>query len=314
MARKVIIDCDPGIDDAVALCQALFDPRLEVLAVTAVAGNVPAEMASQNVQAIIDHLDPARTPRIGIASPPNAGHVVDARHIHGDDGLGNVALAYTRHHQQHAAEKLISDTVRAYPDEVSLLCLGPLTNAARALRRDPQVASQLDELVIMGGSIQAGGNITPAAEFNIYCDPLSAREVFLADINKRLVPLDVTRQVLFGMDLLNQLPGESSRAGWLLRSSLPQIFRAYHQLLGQERVNLHDAVAVLAVTDPELFEQKTMAGDVETGQGLSLGATIFDRRPNQAWQNNMLVACTVDATAAAQRIVQALQRAGEQTR
>jgi purine nucleosidase len=313
MARKLIIDCDPGIDDAVALSQALFDPRLEVLAVTAVGGNVPADQASENVQAIVNQLDPARTPRVGTATPPPAGHMVDARHIHGENGLANVSLPFSRHHQQHTAEKLICDLARAHPGEVTLLCLGPLTNAARALQRDPQLADDLDQLVIMGGSIQAGGNITPAAEFNIYCDPASAREVFLSPANKLLVPLDVTYQVLFSMELLSQLPSESSRAGWLLRKILPQMFRAYHELLGQERINLHDAVALLAVTEPGLFEQRAMAADVETTAGLSLGATVFDRRANQAWQNNIQVVRTVDATAAAQAILQALKQAGEKS-
>ncbi len=313
MARKVIIDCDPGIDDAVALSMALFDPRLEVLAVTAVAGNVPAEQANRNVQAIIDYLDPPRIPRIGNTGEQRQGHLVDARHIHGENGLGSVELPVSSHHQQHPAEKVICDLAHTYPEEITMICLGPLTNLARAFQREPRLPGLLDQLVIMGGSVSGVGNVTPAAEFNIYCDPASARTVFRAPVAKTLVPLDVTRQVFFGMDLLNQLPSESTRAGWLLLQILPQIFRSYHQLLGQEVINLHDAVAMLAVTEPELFEMESMAGDVEVQGELSVGATVFDRRSNQVWQENMDVACTVDATVAGQRIIKSLEKAGERS-
>ena len=311
MARKVIIDCDPGIDDAVALSMALFDPHLEVLAVTAVAGNVPAEQANRNVQAIIDHLDPPRIPRIGNTVEQRQGNLVDACDIHGENGLGSIELPISSHHQQHPAEKVICDLAHAYPEEITIICLGPLTNMARAFQRDPRLAGLLNQLVMMGGSVHAVGNVTPAAEFNIYCDPASARTVFRAPVAKTLVPLDVTRQVYFGMDLLNQLPSESTRVGWLLSQILPQMFRSYHHILGQERINLHDAVALLAITEPELFEMESMAGDVEVQGELSAGVTVFDRRPNRAWQKNMDVTCTVDATVARQRIIKSLVNAGD---
>src|SRR6185503_9221040 len=128
MPRKVIIDCDPGIDDAVALTMALFDPRLEVVAVTAVAGNAPAERATLNVQAIIEQLDPPRFPRVGTATALENVASPNARHIHGDDGLGNAGFQVSQLARQHPSEKLICDEVRAAPGEVTILCLGPLTN------------------------------------------------------------------------------------------------------------------------------------------------------------------------------------------
>src|SRR5687767_7755754 len=128
MPRKVIIDCDPGIDDAVALTLALFDPRLEVVAVTAVAGNVPAERATLNVQAIIERLDPPRYPRLGAATAAEDVPYIDCRHLHGADGLGGSNFAVSQLARQHPAEKLISDEIRAAPGEVTILCLGPLTN------------------------------------------------------------------------------------------------------------------------------------------------------------------------------------------
>ena len=177
MQRKVIIDCDPGIDDAVALTMALFDPRLEVVAVTAVAGNVSAEQATINVQAVVEQLDPPRYPRLGAAAPPDHAPYVDSRHLHGADGLGNAGLAVSKHARQHPAEKLICDEIRAAPGEVTLLCLGPLTNVARAMARDAELLSLVGRIVIMGGSVKCVGNVTACAEFNIYCDPASARTV-----------------------------------------------------------------------------------------------------------------------------------------
>src|SRR5688572_23106198 len=143
MPRKVIIDCDPGIDDCLALTLALFDPRLEVVAVTAVGGNVPAERATINVQAIVERLDPPRYPRLGAATPPEDVPYIDARHLHGPDGLGNAGLAVSQLARQHPAEKLISDEVRASPGDITIICLGPLTNIARALAREPDLAEQI---------------------------------------------------------------------------------------------------------------------------------------------------------------------------
>src|SRR5687767_7272834 len=170
MPRKVIIDCDPGIDDAVALTMALFDPRLEVVAVTAVAGNVPAERATLNVQAIVERLDPPRYPRLGAATPAEDVPYIDARHLHGPDGLGGAGLAVSQLARQHPSEKLICDEVHAAPGDITLVCLGPLTNVARALARDSELADNIGRVIIMGGSVKGIGNVTPCAEFNIYAD------------------------------------------------------------------------------------------------------------------------------------------------
>ena len=129
MTRKVILDCDPGIDDAVALAMALFDPRLEVVAVTATAGNVSADQASRNVQAIIEQLDPFRFPRVGCATAPEDCAGTNALHMHGEDGLGNTGFAVSRLHHRHPSEKVICDAVRAEPNRVTLVCLGPLTQS-----------------------------------------------------------------------------------------------------------------------------------------------------------------------------------------
>ncbi|MFH1921044.1 MAG: nucleoside hydrolase [Planctomycetota bacterium] len=310
MPKKVILDVDPGIDDAMALTMALFDPRLEVVAVTAVGGNVPAELSTRNVQAIIEQLDPPRWPRVGAASPPDYGLPVDGRHLHGIDGLGGANFEVAELRSPHPAEKIICDEVRAAPESVTIVALGPLTNVARAFQRDPDLPSLVDRIVMMGGTVQAPGNITPAAEFNMYCDPHSARAVFLSHLTKTLIPLDVTNPIVLTYDLLDQLPDETSKVGAFLRTILPPAFRAYRRQFGLEGIHVHDSVALTAVVNPELFTTQEMAGDVETTGELTTGATLFDRRRVPAWRHNMEVAVSADTSAVIAEIVRSLVAAG----
>jgi len=310
MARKIIIDCDPGIDDAVALCLALFDPRLEVLAITAAEGNVSAAQASQNVQTIIDQLDPPRLPRVGTATARDDAPSVDGRYLHGEDGLGNSGFPVVGLHQQHPAEKVICDVVRDARDQVTILALGPLTNVAAAFRREPELATMVGRIVMVGGSLRGVGNVTPAAEFNMFYDPAAARAVFRSPTTKTLVPLDVTRQVVLTLDFMNELPGEATRAGAFLRRIVPHAFRAYRQELGLEVIHLHDVVALMAVLHPELFETTEVAADVEVRGELTTGATIFDQRPRRTWRPNMEVATSVDASAVVDCIYRGLAHAG----
>lgn len=292
--KKVILDVDPGIDDAVALTLALFDPQLEVVAVTATGGNVLPEQATRNVQAIIEQLDPPRLPRIGVGSLPEEGLPANNCHLYGADGLGNTHFQVAELHQRHPAEKVIHDEVRAAPEQITIIALGPQTNIARALSRDPQLASQIGQLVIMGGTLSGPGNITPAAEFNIYSDPASARTVFRSPMTKTLVPVDVTSELVLTYDFLNQLPDESSRAGRFLRQILPWSFRASRQELGLEGIYLHDVVALAAAIHPELFESEMAAADVELGGELTTGATVFDRRRIRQWRQNLAVVTHFD--------------------
>jgi len=309
MSRKVIIDCDPGIDDAIALIIALFDPRLEVVAVTSTAGNVNANRAFINLQALIEQLDPPRRPRIGVGPGPISAPPVDSKAIHGSDGLGELNLAVAELHQKHPADKLMGDEVRKCPDEVTILALGPMTNIANALQRDPQFASQVGQIVIMGGTVNGIGNITPCAEFNCHFDSESARRIFHSKTTKTLVPLDITSQVTFGLDLLDAIPKTESRVGNLVSHMLPFSFRSHRRHLAQEAINLHDAVALISLLQPELFETAPMSGDVETAGELTLGATIFDRRPVRASSSNMEVVQSVDATAVQDSIMRGLIQA-----
>jgi purine nucleosidase len=204
--------------------------------------------------------------------------------------------------------------VRSAPEEVTILALGPLTNIARALKRDSQLASAIGHIIMMCGSVDGIGNVTPAAEFNCFYDPDSARTVFQSPTTKTLVPLDISRQVVFSLDFMDRLPSEETRAGLVLRGMLPHLYRAYRQRLGMELVHIHDAIAMIMALHPELFETTKMAADVEVRGELTRGATIFDRRMHPQWRPNMEVAIGVDAPAVLDAILRGLTSAGEQTK
>jgi inosine-uridine nucleoside N-ribohydrolase len=314
MARKVIIDCDPGVDSAIALCMALFEPELEVVAVTAVEGVVRADLASRNAQSLVEHLDPPRYPRVGGASPLENAPATDYRKDYGDDGLGGLGLAVAELHNRRPAEKILCDEIRAAPEEVTILTLGPLSNVYRAFQRDPELAGVVGRIVIMGGSVNCIGNVTPAAEFNMFFDPLAAQAVLRSPTTKTVIPLDVTRKTPLTLSLLEQLPSELTRAGAMLHKLVPFTFRYFHQKHGLESIFLHDVIALAAVVHPEFFQTVEMPGDVETRGEVTMGATIFDRRPHRhATHANTEVAIDVDAGAVRDYIVRALRRAGECT-
>src|SRR4051794_13474897 len=308
MARKIIFDIDPGIDDAVALCLALEDPALDVLAVTATGGTVSPEQSTLNVQAIVEQLDPPRWPRLGCASKDQMLRA-DGQHIFGSNGLCGAHFAVAKRHHQHSSVKVICDEVRASPGDVTIVATGPLTNIALALQQQPELASLIGHLIMIGGTLESPGNVTASAEFNIYCDAEAAKTVFHPQVTKTLIPIDLTSRVLLSFDLLEKLPNGDSPRGELLQRLLPGAFRAYRQHLGIEGMHLHDAVAIVAALEPELFTTERMYGDVETDGTLTYGATVFDRRRNREGRPNMDVAVDMDTAAVMERIVRRLTRA-----
>lgn len=313
MSRKIIIDTDPGIDDAVALTAALFDPRLEVLAITATAGTVAAEQATSNVCAIVAALDPPRYPRIGKATPPEDASVSDDRHLNGASGLGEFTAELTQRQHLPASEKVIAELLRQHAGEITLVCLGPLTNLARLCQRDPSVISLIDKVVVSGGAVRVAGNATCVAEFNLHFDPLSASDVFASPTTKSLVPLDVIQEIQFGVDLIEQLPSKHTRAGQLLHQTLPFAFRAAHQRLGCEVLPLHDATTIASLVEPELFQWTEMAGKVETQGLLTRGMSVFDQRMRPEWKCNMEVAMSADEEAVKGLIRRSLRFAGQKS-
>ena len=313
MARKIIIDCDPGIDDAIAVCIALFDPRVEVMAITAVAGTVDAVEATRNVNAIVSHLDPPRYPRIGKAMPTENAPVSNQWDVHGPTGLGDFDIAISGRQHQTPSDKVISELAHQCPNEITLVCLGPLTNLSTLCLRDPDAVRLIDKVILSGGALDAPGNATPVAEFNMHFDPVAASEVFASPTTKSLLPLDVTDAVLFGVEILDQLPSKRSRAGSLLHQLLPFAFRTFHRKLGRELIPLYDPIALMAILEPSLFTWEPMAGKVETKGEFSRGATLFDKRLRPEWSMNMEVAVDVDVSDAEALVLRSLRYSGQQT-
>ena len=312
MQRKLIIDVDPGIDDAVALSIALFDPRLEVLAVTATGGNVSAEQATGNLQTIVSLLDPPRLPRLGVAVGDQPLPERPAS-VHGPDGLGGADLPRVQLHGGHPSEKVIHEILRAHPREVTILALGPLTNLSRVLMRDPSIVACIGEVVVSGGTWHGHGSVTPAADFNFFADPAAARHIVREPLTKTLVPLETTGQLVFGFELIEEIPDESSRVGFMLQRMLPHLFRSYRQQLGIEGIRLHDAVALVSVLHPELFERSTVAADVETSGELTAGMLVIDRRQVRQWRPNVDILTACDAVAVRDCILRGLAAAARGT-
>ncbi len=307
MARKVILDVDPGVGDALALCLALRQPELEVVAVTATGGNVSPRQASRNVQAIIEHLDPPRWPRIGFADEEQLLRT-DGRELWGVDGLCGVSLGIAELHQQHPSVKVLAEEIRNDPGGVTIIAGGPLHNLAAAFQMDPELALQVGHLIIAGGTLEAVGDVTASAEFNIYCDAESAQRVFRSPATTTLLPREVSCRAALTFDLLTHLPSEKDSMGRLLRALLPGAFQAYRQRLGLEGIYVPEAVAVAAAVHPEFLTTESLPVDVETEGALTYGATIIDRRPRTLDRPNMDVAVDLEAGAVAEFIKRGLQQ------
>lgn len=313
MPRKVIIDCDPGIDDAVALALALFDPRLEVLAVTACSGVVDGARSTQNLQAIVERLDPPKHPRLGAATDPEDAPVSDGRDLHGEDGLGNSQLAPVGRQHLMPSEKLIADRLKAEPGQVSIVCLGPLTGIARAFMRDPSLVDMVDRVFVLGGTLNGIGDVTPAAEFNMHFDPGSASAIFKSATTKTLIPLEISNSVSLDLGLLDDLPPRYSRCGALLHGMLPFYFRTLRQKRAQETINLPGVIGILAVLEPTLFTTEEATVDIEEVGVLTRGATIIDRRHFARQRKNVELVTSIDYEQAKQAIIRGLRFAGQES-
>ncbi|MBW3540740.1 MAG: nucleoside hydrolase [Planctomycetes bacterium] len=296
MAHKIIIDADPGIGDALAITLALMDPELDVVGITATAGCVTPDAATRNVQALVENLDPLKWPRLGCCETTLSVPLWDdAFSLNGPTGLGEWEFRVADLHSPRESAKLLTDLVRADPNAITLLTLGPLTNLAVACERTPDFLSMLNGLVCLGGSVRVGGDITAAAEFNIMANPEAARQVLLSPATKTLVPLDVSRRPVLSFDQYDRLQLDpDTHVGRVLGQLLPYTLRAYHQHLGQEGMHLHEVTALAAIAQPQYFERKAMAMEIETYGELTRGMTVFDRRGVPQWQTNIDVMIDVD--------------------
>ena len=277
---RVIIDTDPGVDDAFALLLAMRSPELKIEAITPVAGNVPLDLTLPNALRMVEIAGRTDIPVAAGAKAPMVRRLVTAAYAHGENGLGGAVFPEptTKPVNEPAAE-LIRQIIRKYPGEVTLITLGPLTNVAAAFARDSDLASKVRGLVMMGGSL-SGGNITPAAEFNIYVDPEAARIVFQSGIPITMVGLDVTRKTALTEDHVKQLTAGKSAvsqaAAKIARNAIDHN-RSQGFLIGP---NMHDSLAVTAFLDPSILTFENYYVDVEVNGELTAGQTL-GYSPNQ---------------------------------
>jgi purine nucleosidase len=272
MARPIVIDTDPGIDDAVAILLALASPELEVLGLVTVAGNVPLAATTHNALAVLELAGRPEIPVYAGCPRPIALDALAAERSHGAGGLGDLVLpAPTRTAQPaHGVIWLIETLRQAPPRRITLCALGPLTNIATALVMAPEIAAAVDRLVLMGGGSR--GNVTPAAEFNIHADPQAAAIVFASGIPITMVPLDVTLQVRSTEERVAPIRSLGTRVGAAAAELLGP-----RRALGQPPMAMHDPCVIAWLLSPELFQGHDAAVAVETQGALTLGMTIIDR-------------------------------------
>jgi inosine-uridine nucleoside N-ribohydrolase len=272
----VILDVDPGHDDAVALMLACGHPGLDLLAVTTVAGNVALEKTTRNALRVLSLIGCTDVPVGAGASRPLERSLHTAEDIHGKSGMdGPEEIPEpTFEPDERGAVELIADTLRASPEPVTLVPVGPLTNIATFLREHPELKDRIARISLMGGSIGLG-NTTPAAEFNIYVDPEAAREVFESGLPITMSGLDVTHQAGTGPDERERLRA-TGRVGGVVAGFLDYFAAAYEGVFGFDAPPLHDPVAVAAVIVPSLLKTRPMRVDVECESDLTRGETVCD--------------------------------------
>ncbi|MDR3182182.1 MAG: nucleoside hydrolase [Planctomycetaceae bacterium] len=278
MPKKVVFDVDPGIADALLLCLALFDPKFEIIALTSTGGNVPANIAARNLQGIVEYLDPPRLPRLGFGGVSSDSFASEYRHMQGIDTLADTPLTVAELRTHHPAEKVICEAVRSDPENVMVICCGPLTNLARAAAIDPELPKLLRHVYITGGSTNGEGNISACAEYNIYYDVEAAKKVFELPCTKTLVPLNITNQALLTLQHFERLPDISTKIGSLLSSMLMPAFKTYRQCYALEGIHIHDLVTYMTAANPAWAETEELAVEIETEGKITRGMTVFDKR------------------------------------
>ncbi|MFD1329987.1 nucleoside hydrolase [Mycoplana ramosa] len=287
--RKIIIDTDPGQDDAAAIMLALGSPEeLDVLGITTVAGNVPLSLTARNARILCELCGRTDVKVFAGADAPLSRPLVTAEHVHGKTGLDGPDLDEPTMALQatHAVDYIV-ETLRSEPAGTITLCtLGPLTNVALALQKAPDIAGRLAEIVMMGGGFFEGGNITPAAEFNIYVDPEAAAMVFRAGVPIVMMPLDVTHKVLTLNTRVEKIRAIGSRPAIALVEMLEFFERFDVEKYGSDGGPLHDPTVIAYLLRPDLFDGRVCNVEIETASELTAGMTVVDwwqvtdRKPN----------------------------------
>ena len=274
MAKKILLDCDPGLDDALALLLAHGDVNIDLVGVTTVGGNVDLVRTTTNALALREYLHFESVPVAVGAGEPLLGETRSASHVHGETGLGtaNLPTPSLEVDGRHAVDFII-DTLRASPGSIHLVATGPLTNIALALKQEPAIARWAASFTIMGGSFTRG-NATPAAEFNIYADPEAARIVFDADWQVVMVGLDLTLQAQANAAVIARM----SQLGRLAEELIVPLATFWVDANSAEWDGqaVHDVCAVAYVARPDLFASRTAQVQVETSGDFTSGMTVVD--------------------------------------
>jgi purine nucleosidase len=273
---RIIIDTDPGVDDAFTFLLALSSPKIKLEALTTTQGNVTLDKATRNALSVLElagasHIPVAQGSLLPLIQPLRASALV-----HGESGIGNSKLPEPKNQpvHQHAVDFLIGKALTS-PGEISIFPIGPLTNIAMAIRKEPRFAQSVKELVIMGGAIQEGGNMSPLAEFNIYVDPHAAHIVFHSGIPITLIPLDVTHKCILKQKHIDRLLKIKSPISKFIADAM-QDYMEFSLSRGQEGCALHDPLTLATILAPELLTLKEYYVDVDISGGVSMGNTFAD--------------------------------------
>jgi inosine-uridine nucleoside N-ribohydrolase len=295
---RIILDTDPGIDDALALFLALASPEVQLEAVTTVSGNVNVDLTTRNALALLELAGRSDIPVARGSERPLLRPPVYAEEVHNSQGLGYLELPEpTRPPVSERAVDVIIEKVMSAPGEISLVAIGPLTNLALALRQEPLIAGLVHEVVIMGGALRVPGNTTSAAEFNIYVDPHAAQMVFHAGWPLRLVSLDVTMQTPMHRDQVNLLAQPGTPVPLAIKQMVDFFFDVFAPAYNATAFHMHDPLALAAAFQPDLITWEPAYVDVELQGSLTLGETVANFRRSDAQSANILASIGVDADA-----------------
>jgi inosine-uridine nucleoside N-ribohydrolase len=302
MTERILIDTDPGIDDAMAILYAIAAPDIELVGLSTVFGNVTTGIATRNALQLLELAGVAVPVARGAETPLRRALAPPADFVHGADGFGDVRLPPpSRQADPRPAARFIAETILENPGEITLVPVGPLTNVALALREAPDIVKAVKKVVVMGGAVRTGGNVNDHAEANIWNDPDAAAEVFAADWPLTLVGLDVTQSVRCKDHDLDPMRGASPLCGPFLNEAAAFYFRFHEGTRGFTGCYLHDPSALICATHPEWFETVETPLAV-TVDGEALGCTREGGNgPSQR------VAIGVDAEAVRQRFLEILK-------
>lgn len=289
--RRIIIDTDPGQDDAVAILLALASPELDLVGITAVAGNVPLPLTTKNALLMVELAHRPDVPVYAGCDRPMVKELYTAEYVHGVTGIDGAGLGdpTSRPADGHAVDFIIDTVMSSAEHSITLCPLGPLTNVATALQREPAIADRLEAIVLMGGGFFEGGNTTPAAEFNIYVDPQAADIVFRSGVDLTVLPLDVTHRALIQDEWISRLRSRGSPVTESVAGMVEFFERWDVEKYGMEGGPLHDPTVIAYLLQPELFTGRHCNVVVETESLLTAGMTVVDywrvtdREPNATW-------------------------------